>query len=141
MAENEQALEPPPRKRVRGRYRQYLWDESVEVPKSTKYRRRALGELNVMKEEPPLALMANDNASPSSREKFLYPGARISVKESVALILNLIRSHPALNKETLSHVLELIRAHVPTNAQVNHLDSMYKFSKVKQVSSSLYYSV
>ena len=118
-------------------YRQWIWNGGP-IPRSTAYRaRKALGEVNsrtrklmtVAQEQMPqldLCRRMVDTAM-NSYDRPLFENSRITVNESVALLIGQVNKHPTINKSMSSDIIYTLKCHLSTDVKSVHLDSMHKF--------------
>ena len=128
-------------------YKSYI-ERGEEPPRTTSYRKRLAAGVVIPKKkwktnteddgEGQSTSTSTPRAPPKPNE-LLYPTSRITLNESLAILLNLAQRHPSMNQELLKDVLWAMEMHLPKDVDVRHLQSVYKFSKFKEVGTFLFF--
>ena len=113
-------------------YKTYI-ERGEKPPRTTEYRRRLAAGLVSRRRKYKIVTEQKDES-----DELLYRNSRITRKESLLLLLTVSQHHPTFNQEIMKDVLWAVTCHLPKDVHVRHLESMYKFCKVKEVGLSYF---
>ncbi len=112
----------------RGKYKRYVHDRTVPMPRSTFYKRRKkLGMVEARKKREESATSSSDGGFPLSPST-----SQLAPKESLISIMALAQQH-GINKTALGDIIQVINMHLPEDERPSHLQSLYMYQKGKEV--------